>query len=303
MIHEDQSRYQRQNQQLEDQTKADVVKPLKDHVAQFGRLAHQEWVNAFGSTDAKADDALKLASYKATLKGHLAAAPSSQSADIARAVEKGHALGTQQTIEQIDDPSRRVVQITTPNRTAKQISKVNDNVSSALDDAGSYIDLLGDDAEFEELTPAFASASSAVTSLDRSVTWFVNQAISYAVTKVSNGAGLGQVFIGERDACLDCNSNVGKTSDKGFDGPPVHPNCRCSVAPWSEDWTPDEGPSYPEALEREANRSVLKGWSGSDSNTARLAAADRLLEAGTKLPASVQQSARRAIKTGAFAGT
>ena len=58
--------------------------------------------------------------------------------------------------------------------------------------------------------------------------------------------------------------------------------------------------SYPEGLRREAERSVARGFSGSDSNVAKVKAADALLTKGTDLPKSVQAYAQRAVNKGAF---
>jgi hypothetical protein len=94
----------------------------------------------------------------------------------------------------------------------------------------------------------------------------------------------------------------------GFDtteNPPLHPHCRCYTTPWSNDWdTGEAGTSYPEALKREAQRSVLKGWSlAGESNKARMGATKALLGKGTNLPKSVRAQAARAVARGAYKGT
>lgn len=79
-------------------------------------------------------------------------------------------------------------------------------------------------------------------------------------------------------------------------------NCRCyaipvpqlenyPVMPW------ETGPVTPgDALQREARRSVLRGFSGSDSLPARLRATDALLAVGAGLPRSVEARARAAVR-------
>ena len=120
----------------------------------------------------------------------------------------------------------------------------------------------------------------------------------------------GVVWVAERNACVHCVALSGQVTrfgesfdgsrtwgDKplaweGFNGkPPRHPHCRCRLVPW------DGGQETPEALKREAERSVARGWSlPTESNAARLRALDRLLrEPGTRLPPSVVRRARAAL--------
>lgn len=124
----------------------------------------------------------------------------------------------------------------------------------------------------------------------------------------------GVIWVAERDACVNCIALSGQVvkfgesfdgsltwGDKalqwnGFSGkPPRHPNCRCRLIPW------DGGPEMPAALKREAERSVLRGWSlPTESNAARIRALDRLLKQGTNLPVSVVRRARAALEAGKF---
>jgi hypothetical protein len=64
-------------------------------------------------------------------------------------------------------------------------------------------------------------------------------------------------------------------------------------------WT--GGNDLPEALKREARRSVLKGWSlESESQASRLDAAERLLQRGARLPGTVEREARQAVRARRF---
>jgi hypothetical protein len=84
-------------------------------------------------------------------------------------------------------------------------------------------------------------------------------------------------------------------------GPPLHPNCRCRLSVWLGHAEGAPGPTLPEVLKREAQRSVLKGWRmESEPESVRLAAADRLLARGVNAPKSVKNYARTAIKRGRF---
>jgi hypothetical protein len=133
------------------------------------------------------------------------------------------------------------------------------------------------------------------------------------ITARSLGAR-GVIWVAERDACVNCTALAGQVARPGqsFDGsltwgdkplawtgfngrPPRHPHCRCRLIPW------DGGRETPDAIKREAERSVARGWSlPSESNAARLRALDRLLRQGTGLPPSVVKRARAALAAGNF---
>src|SRR5581483_2874939 len=79
-------------------------------------------------------------------------------------------------------------------------------------------------------------------------------------------------------------------------GPPRHPNCRCRLRIIAADNT-----LVPEALRREAERSVARGWSDYDSRRSRLNAAERLLSRGaSRLRRTVQERGRRDVARGSF---
>jgi len=132
--------------------------------------------------------------------------------------------------------------------------------------------------------------------------------------------GLRVVWVAERDACLVCLALSGHVADPnegiGFDedatfgphrptpvwppgmplmAPPRHPNCRCRLRIIRAD-----NVLVIEALRREAERSVARGWSGYDSKRARLHAADRLIAHANRLPRTVQERAARDAARGAF---
>ncbi len=128
------------------------------------------------------------------------------------------------------------------------------------------------------------------------------------------------VWVAERQACLTCKALSGQVADPTagvwFDefatfsprgappvwppgqpltGPPRHPHCRCRLRVIAATNT-----MLPAALQREAQRAVLRGWSDHDSRRARLTAADRLLMAGTGLPATVKVRAATDVAAGTF---
>lgn len=176
---------------------------------------------------------------------------------------------------------------------------------SALDDAETLVDV----------QVAMGVAKQGINRSEAVARYATNQASNDALTEVSHATDdLVSIWHAERDACLHCLAYQGRidtghgfpeglTFDKHaldtgpVDNPPLHPNCRCSV------WLVHKDVAQPlaDSLEREAERSVLRGWSRpSESNNARIQAAQRLLNVGTDLPKSVKAYAERAIKRGEF---
>lgn len=133
------------------------------------------------------------------------------------------------------------------------------------------------------------------------------------------GPQLRVVWLAERGACLTCQALSGQVADPSsgtwfdefatFDrrpmpvwppdqplmGPPRHPHCRCRLRIISASNT-----MLPDALAREARRSVARGFSDHASRPARLGAADRLLAAGMRLPVTVEHRAARDVARGTF---
>ncbi len=131
-------------------------------------------------------------------------------------------------------------------------------------------------------------------------------------TAVADAAGLATVWVAETNACVHCLAYSGRIAKAGKDfpggltygaksyypdplpHPPLHPNCRCTVEPL-------RSVEYATALRREADRSVLRGFSlESESMGVRIDAAKRLVASGVDAPKTVIQYAERAVKRGKF---
>ena len=157
-----------------------------------------------------------------------------------------------------------------------------------------------------------APVNAARNTLERDVVTLVNSAGNAGATVVADAAGLPTVWVAETNACVECLAYSGRVAKPGktFPGgltygaksynpepvahPPRHPRCRCTVEPL-------RSASYAEALRREADRSVLRGFSlESESMGTRIDAADRLLKAGVNAPASVKAYAAAAVRRGEF---
>ncbi|MGL4176098.1 MAG: hypothetical protein ACRCSN_08460 [Dermatophilaceae bacterium] len=160
----------------------------------------------------------------------------------------------------------------------------------------------------DALAPLFGHANSIRASVSSGVT----MGAAEGVTAVADAAGLPTVWVAETNACVHCLAYSGQVAAVGepFPGgltygrksyrpdplpvPPQHPNCRCTVEPL-------RSADYAEALRREADRSVLRGFSlESESMATRIDAARRLIDRGVDAPQSVIDFAARSIRAGGF---
>lgn len=158
------------------------------------------------------------------------------------------------------------------------------------------------------LSPVFAHA----VAIERELITGVAGAGSAGVTAIADESDLPTVWQAETNACVHCLAYSGLVAKPGkkFPGgrtygdkvyypgplaaPPLHPRCRCTVEVLHD-------LSYAEALRREADRSVLRGFSlESESMPVRIRAADRLLAKGVDAPKSVIAYAKRSVAAGEF---
>lgn len=163
-----------------------------------------------------------------------------------------------------------------------------------------------------DLATILAPVNAARNAIERDVTTLVNAAGNAGSSAVADAAGLSTVWVAETNACVECLAYSGRVAKPGktFPGgltygaksynpapvayPPRHPRCRCTVEPL-------RAAEYADALRREADRSVLRGFSlESESMKTRLDAAERLVEKGVEAPKSVIAYARRSLKAGEF---
>lgn len=145
------------------------------------------------------------------------------------------------------------------------------------------------------------------------VTEAVNRAGNEGSTAIADAAGIPTVWVAETNACVRCLKYSGRVAQPGEDfpggltygrpkyadngplpHPPLHPHCRCTVEPM-------RSREYASALRREADRSVLRGFSlESESMGTRVDAAERLLRTSPDAPKSVLAYARSAVRRGEF---
>ena len=163
-----------------------------------------------------------------------------------------------------------------------------------------------------DVATVLAPVFNASNVLQRDVTTLVNHAGNKGTAAVADAAGLPTVWVAETNACVECLAYSGRISKPGepfpggltygaksyhpdpVDVPPRHPRCRCTLEPLVSR-------EYADALRREADRSVLRGFSlESEPMRVRVDAAERLLARGVDAPKSVIAYARRAVKRGEF---
>jgi hypothetical protein len=152
------------------------------------------------------------------------------------------------------------------------------------------------------------------------VAWVINTAVHEGLDAVVRATAPLRVWVSEADACVRCLAYTGRTAKPGepfpgglswdprqrktraagVDGPPLHGHCRCRTVPWDDRWRPD-GVPFPEALRREAERSIGFGRARpSESRAVRLRAARELLRTVDDLLPAVEARARTALRTGRF---
>lgn len=150
------------------------------------------------------------------------------------------------------------------------------------------------------------------TSTRRRLSLAINGSVNQGVEEVARAAGQDVVWVSERNACVHCLAKSGQVvqpgqrfptftygsrpieTGKGLKRPPLHGWCRCKLEVLNHQ-------SYADALRRESERSILRGFAlATESPRVRIEAAERLLEQGTDAPKSVQQYARKAVKSGKF---
>jgi hypothetical protein len=187
---------------------------------------------------------------------------------------------------------------------------------------------------WDDTSRVVANTRRAQNTVEQTTRWAANRAISNTIRDVAMDLGAHVVWVAERNACLHCLAYAGEvvSGDGWFPGgltfyrdpsgllkpvstepvwsPPLHPNCRCGLELWAgydvERWGPEAVSlvGIPQVLKREAQRSVLRGLGGFNSEPARLRAADGLLvQAGLLLGSSVLRRAREDIDAGEFLST
>lgn len=226
--------------------------------------------------------------------------------DLAAAVGAAFNIGVRDAVGILDEGEPKGVSRVAPPALVTAARATQSTLLDQIATARKLAAVGADPATF--LSPVLAAGSA----VKRDVTTLVNAAGNAGSTAVADAAGVPTVWVAETSACVTCLAYSGQVADPGKNfpagltygksstvtapvgHPPAHPNCRCTVEPLLSD-------DYAAALRREADRSVLRGFSlESESMKVRLDAARRLVESDVDAPKSVVAYARRSIKAGEF---
>lgn len=174
-------------------------------------------------------------------------------------------------------------------------SGISSKATEALAESRRRLLVVGRADNLASVLAVLAPLNRSVSDMTAAASFSVHRAANEAVVSAAAQTGAKVVFVPERDACVDCTERAGETGDSVTgDPPPVHPHCRCEVHPYEDE-------DVPLTLQREAVRSVLRGFSlPSESEALRIRAAKELLAKRPTAPKSVQAYARRAIRDGKF---
>lgn len=238
--------------------------------------------------------------------------------DLEAVAWRGLDLGLRHGGQQVGDGRSPGRPARLPGDLRQRVNALPDAITAQLDRAEATISEPGP-PDADRRDRALSQVQRIVLISDAETASTLNRGTAAGVTRTARVRGFSTVWVPERDACLICLAYAGQVDtgsgfpvSKTFDsrppplpwpdpdrlpGPPRHPRCRCQLCVWSASWTSSGNEPLPEAIEREAKRSVVKGFAlPSESEPARRRAADRLLQDGAGLPKTVEARARAAVR-------
>jgi hypothetical protein len=283
-----------------------------------------QWVILFGSSDA-APHPMKLGSLLSWLHTSIRDLELKPGKSIRQHAPAARVLGAKQAREEMGEPHPQHRYAGPLSDETKHAAAEADRAAARNLDAARRLlpEKPEDVTKRGDLNPAIAAARGAAARSQASVTWAVHRELNDAAADEIETAGGTQLWVAERDACVHCLAYAGETAEPGesfpldltfgdkpltpwpnpkiLSGPPLHPACRCRITGWLGQDGPDGLIGFPQTLQREAKRSVLKGWAlPTEGHAVRARAADRLLTQGAGLPKSVEQEAKRKLRDGTF---
>jgi len=295
--------------------------------------ATSNWIKAFGTMSADGegaplDDILRkaLSASNGALKGLEGSVISALSEAVGSAVTAAQAQG--KDFVEAATGKRAAAKVATP---AVSLAEERAAVKAAVKEGEGIFKRILRKPVIERLglrgvLSGLRQARNVVSRAKSTITTSVNANVTKTMqaTSVANKAKY-EVWVSERDACVNCLAYAGKIVPVGegwqeglsWDPkqndpqpkgrgkgvrPPLHPHCRCRPVPWDPAWAREGEVSLPEAVSREAQRSIARGFSlPSESNAARIRALKKLLSGSPDLPKTVLERARRDLKNGEFA--
>lgn len=277
------------------------------------------WVQRYGSLDTRIDPGQWADLRPHAVREVRAAVPPSPAPVVLSHAREALDMGTRQSAVALDVPTPAVRELAPETVTLAKTTEAH--ITARYVTAERLLTSLPVESH-TDLVTALAPTQAAVSDVDRDARAVVNTAVNQGAQDVAETHGADLLWFAERDACVTCQALNGTVVGHGEDfplaatfgrkptewwtppgvtllRPPRHNRCRCTCVPWLGHNGP--GLSLPEALKREAQRSILKGWSvPSESEQVRVDAAERLLARSTDLPKSVQAAAREAVRRRRF---
>jgi hypothetical protein len=236
-----------------------------------------------------------------------------------REVERGLRLGRAQGNALISrrPPPKSTRTMPVDEELVRSVAEVDRNARAVLDEADRLADLL-DLAEEDNVLTVTGKVTSSGKGAEGATRWATNRAVNAGVAESALRAGMRVLWAAERNGCLKCQAysglaigedqvfpvgltlGTGKSTLGGVPYPPLHRYCRCRIRPYAGPDATELGEDEASGLQREANRTVARGWSDYASQPERLRAVDLLLKRGFKLPKTVLARAARDRKRGSF---
>lgn len=328
----------------EEQAATKAAGPLRDALTAIRNTFTLRWRRQFGSITARGPQSGPL--FRAFM-GDLAdevgrVTPGAAESRLAEVAADAHLLGQRQARTELGMPASKATAPRLAMATQQDIGHAVDQARMKIRKAEALTRTYRR-GDYPTVRGVLAIADQAGNGLDGTARTLVNEAVRDGVATVATAVGARLLWIAERDSCLTCAALAGHLSDREtglfgdgagfggrraqfagseFVGPPAHEHCRCRVTPWLDPEQQDlrdaiprqrgsalTDPTLPEALRREAERSVLNGWAlPSEPTSVRVKAAQLLLDritdglasSGWQVPTSVRRDATRDLKAGKF---
>lgn len=233
--------------------------------------------------------------------------------DLRPAARDSLELGARQAVEADDDIDDVDLDDDLPQDIEDMLDDLDQAVEDKLDKAEAL--LYAQSVNKDRMDTAVAIAGRSVNSVEITASQVAVRGVAEGQRAAAKQAKRRMIWRAERDACLICLAYSGLVSDlngtfpagRTFDKkprkrtrdkvkPPEHPHCRCTATVYNP--RNDPGGLISSSLQREARRSVVKGWGlPTESDAARRRAAENLLKLGAELPKTVEAEARRRLRT------
>ena len=299
-----------------------VAWPLRARLVTVQRAAVRAWIAAFGSLEAPGDP-MRAAAVTARIIGDLAGIGASATAPLDAYVQRAVALGVAQAAHATGAAMTAEGIGAVPDAaTARTVAGLDQAIRSRIAAAEAAV-TRASGSGFAELDTALGHAHKAVAAAARDTVTAVNGGANAGQAAAADFLGADRLCFAEPDCCTTCAGLAGRVAAPGqpFDArfastftdkphlwppgplehPPWHPSCRCRAETYLGVEPAASGPSLPLALQREARRAILKGWSlPSESQPERIRAARKTLARNAAAPASVKAYSRRAVAAGRF---